>query len=128
MKIYLICPVRNCSEEQSKFADEYVKALEDEGHEVHYPPRDADQSDGVGLGIIDTHRKAMISCNEVHVFYDKDSLGSHFDLGMAWMLQAIKPLVIKYVVKPEYTKHKSFANVLTVLTERRSLVVKEENE
>ena len=128
MKVYLICPVRNCSEEQSEFLDSYVETLEKLGHEVHYPSRDVDQrDDGIGLGILEAHRKAMFGCHEVHIYWDQESKGSHFDLGMAWMLQAVKPLIIKYIVKPEHTKHKSFSNVITVLTERHSLV-EESNE
>ena len=113
MKIYLICPVRNRTKEQIKFADDYVIHLESQGYTVHYPPRDASQvDDGLCMTVIDEHRKAMLGCDAVYVIWDTESKGSHFDLGMAWMLKSIKPLVIKYVRRPIKTKHKSFSNVL----------------
>ena len=50
MKIFLICPVRTSDDRY--FADWIVYRLEQEGHTVHYPPRDVDQTDdGVGLEI-----------------------------------------------------------------------------
>lgn len=89
-RIYLICPVRQCTPEQKKEIDQYVEALETQGHWVHYPPRDVDQTnDDGGLRICREHRTAMLTCNEVHVWWDPRSTGSHFDLGMAFMLQEI---------------------------------------
>jgi hypothetical protein len=32
------------------------------------------------------HRKAMLESNEVHIFWDRESTGSHFDFGMAFAL------------------------------------------
>ena len=42
-KVYLVCPVRNCSDEVSRLLTGYVSELEKEGYEVHYPPRDVEQ-------------------------------------------------------------------------------------
>ena len=42
--IYLVCPVRNCDHATKLKMDIYVANLESAGHEVHYPPRDVDQS------------------------------------------------------------------------------------
>ena len=88
-RVYLICPVRSCSEADWLFADAYVAWLERDGASVHYPPRDVDQTDdGVGLAISEAHREAMLGCDEVHVIWDGGSVGSHFDFGMAFMLRA----------------------------------------
>lgn len=83
MKIYLIMAVRGGT---NPIAHRYFENLEREGHKVHYPPRDAPQEDATGRLICETHLRAMIDCDEVHVHWDVDSKGSHFDLGMAYAL------------------------------------------
>ena len=115
-KVYLVCPVRNCSDEVSRLLTAYVTHLENTGYSVHYPPRDCEQ-DQSGFGICDTHRKAMVECDEVHFWWDKESKGSHFDFGMAFMLEHFKP--IKYVMADdiEATPHKSYGNVIRKLSE-----------
>lgn len=114
-KVYLVCPVRNCSEEVQKQLEDYVLNLEEDDFEVHFPPRDVKQ-DQEGFGICDSHRKAMAECDEVHFWWDKDSKGSHFDFGMAFMLEHFKP--IKYVMAEEIkgTSHKSYGNVIRKLS------------
>lgn len=114
-KIYLICPVRNCSEEVQKQLEDYVSVQEALGHKIHFPPRDCKQ-DQRGFGICDTHREAMVNCDEVHFWWDKESKGSHFDFGMAFMLEHFKP--IKYVMAEEIeeTPHKSYGNVIRKLS------------
>ena len=120
MRIYLICPVRNCSEEVKHFADDYVARLEATGASVHYPPRDVDQTDdGVGLAISEAHRVAMLSCDEVHVIWDPTSLGSHFDFGMAFMLQAWREVPLVLARPFELTPSKSYGNKLATIAGRR---------
>lgn len=82
MKVYLIMPVRNATESFGA----YLAELEAAGHDVHYPPRDAPQDDETGHAICETHRAAIIAADEVHVIWDVESKGSHFDLGMAYVL------------------------------------------
>ena len=114
-KIYLICPVRNCSDEVKSQLDDYVAKLEEKGHDVHYPPRDVEQ-DQSGMGICVAHADAMYNCDEVHVWWDPDSTGSHFDLGMAFMLYNHRG--IRFVVANDFekTSHKSYGNVLLELS------------
>ena len=112
MRIYLICSVRNATDEQIQFAENYVKQLEEAGHVVHYPPRDVDQTDdGTGLNICISHAAAIRKADEVHILWDKDSKGSHFDLGMAFVLD--KPFV--YVDNYETTPYKSYGNVIKAI-------------
>ena len=116
MRVHLICPVRNCTPEVARFTDDYVGRLESRGAQVHYPPRDVDQTDdGVGLAISQAHREAMRDCDEVHVVWDPNSVGSHFDLGMAFMLQAWRdvPIVLASPVEPTPTK--SYGNKLAAI-------------
>ena len=58
----------------------------------------------------------MVLCDEIHFWWDKDSKGSHFDFGMAFMLEAFKP--VKYVMAEEIieTAHKSYGNVIRKLS------------
>ena len=120
----MICPVRNCSEEQRKFASEYVAKLEGRGIEVYYPPRDTDQTDdGIGLMINIANREAILQCDEVHVIWDSNSKGSHFDLGMAFMLQAFRncPIVLASAVEP--TLQKSYNNILRALAFNSNIAI-----
>ena len=87
MKVYLICPVRCADPAVLERCAAYVESLERDGHTVHYPPRDVDQGDTTGLGICDAHLRAMEAADEVHVAWDVESKGSHFDLGMAFALR-----------------------------------------
>jgi len=59
MKIFLICPVRGITEEEKNVIEQYVLNLEEAGHTVHWPPRDTDQNDSVGLRICQDNRKAL---------------------------------------------------------------------
>ena len=110
-QIYLICPVRNCSEEVNKYMKLYVSKLERDGHEVHFPPRDVEQ-DQEGYSICDAHRTAMLEADEVHFWWDPDSKGSHFDFGMAFMLDAFKEVKFVTAKDIEETPHKSYSNVI----------------
>lgn len=90
-RVYLICPVRRCTPEVRAEMDAYVAGLEARGYEVHYPPRDVDQrNDDGGVRICMEHLDAMMGCDEIHAWWDPASSGSHFDLGMAYMLHAIR--------------------------------------
>ena len=114
-KVYLICPVRNCSEEIQKQLEDYVLDLEANNFEVHFPPRDVEQNQ-YGFGICDSHRKAMVDCDEVHFWWDPDSKGSHFDFGMAFMLEHFKPIIYVQADAIKETSHKSHGNVIRKLS------------
>ena len=88
MKIFLICPVRNLTKEQNDKIEELIKIWEDRGDTVHFPPRDTTQIDDKGHGfyICLQNRDAIKEADEVYVWYDEASQGSHFDLGMAFAL------------------------------------------
>lgn len=114
-KVYLICPVRNCSEEVQKQLEDYVLDLEANNFKVHFPPRDVEQ-DQSGFGICDAHRKAMAECDEVHFWWDPESKGSHFDFGMAFMLEYFKLVTYVQADVIEETPHKSYGNVIRKLS------------
>ena len=106
MKIYIICPVRNGTPPD---VAEYVRTLELSGKCVHFPPRDAPQEDETGWNICTVHRDALFQSDEVHVFWDVDSKGSHFDLGMAFSLA--KPVRLIKTYRPD-TEGKSYVKVM----------------
>lgn len=90
--VFLICPVRNQTPKQTKKIQKYIENLEDSGKRVYYPARDTDQIDTIGFRICFDNREAIAKSKEVHLWFDRGSEGSKFDLGMAWSLQ--KTLVI----------------------------------
>lgn len=86
MNIYIICAVRNATPERVAEIREYAEYQRALGHRVHFPPDDAPQDDPTGKMICRTHLAAMRAADQVHVFWDVKSSGSHFDLGMAYAL------------------------------------------
>jgi hypothetical protein len=85
-KIYILCPVTVADKKQKERLSSYVAFLEDQGYEVYYPARDTDQS----LKAQEKFYKntvAMIDADEVHIFYDDHSLGSHSDIGIVYFLK-----------------------------------------
>ena len=122
-KVFLICPVRNASEETSRAIADYVLRLEQSGHEVHWPPRDTPQDDPVGMRICNDNGTAIFGADEVHVWYDPASQGTVFDLGMTFMLTEVLGMPKKVVIaNPEAVDgksgKKSFPNVLLALAAR----------
>lgn len=108
MKIYIICPVRGGT---PKDVEDYVIEQEKLGNVVYFPPRDAPQDDPTGWDICQTHLANMIDSNEVHVFWDVNSRGSHQDLGMAFAL--VKKLRLIKTYQPD-TNGKSYVKVMRI--------------
>lgn len=108
MRIFIICPVRKLQDAERARIQKYIEDLERRGHKVHWPPRDTPQDDPVGINICAANRAALEAAEEVHVWYNPESQGSLFDLGMAWALRKSIRLINDIVP----TSQKSFANVL----------------
>jgi len=88
MNIFIICTVRDATEEYLKRLEDYVGKLNAQGHYVHFPPRDTNQKDEEtgGYRICSDNRIGIIWADEVHISYNEKSTGTHFDLGMAFAL------------------------------------------
>jgi nucleoside 2-deoxyribosyltransferase len=100
--IYVICAVRNATQERVAEIRRYAEQQRALGHRVHFPPDDAPQEDPTGVAICETHLAAMRAADEVHVFWDVKSSGSHFDLGMAYALgKRLVPVAIEHPDGPE---------------------------
>lgn len=112
MKIFLICPVRNASNDQIKKMQDYIVGLEKTGYEVFYPARDNphELTDDIGYTICKTNHEALYNSDEVHIFFDKDSKGSLFDIGMTFAHG--KNIVIANPNDLIHTKGKSFSNMI----------------
>lgn len=109
-KIFLICPVREANPHQKEVMESYISKLEEQGCTVHYPARDTDQFDSIGYRICTDNKNAIINADEIHIFWDKTSQGSLFDLGIAFALD--KKLVIVNIEELEITPTKSFSNMI----------------
>ena len=111
--IYLICPVRAATMAEKAYLDQYVAMLEkDGGYTVHYPPREVDQT-LPGPVICAKHRDAMCAADEIHVYWNPESKGSHFDLGMAYVLQLLFNKTVQIINDVHATPNgKSYADVL----------------
>ena len=115
MKIHLICPVRGVTEEQQQEIDEYVAQLEKEGHTVHNPKYAVDQDDETGFNICEGHYQSMIVADRVDIFWDVNSKGSHFDLGMAFAIGM--PVKVVKLYTPD-TEGKSYVKVMYEMEKR----------
>lgn len=108
--VFLICPVRNANEDQKKFMQEHIDKLERAGLKVYYPARDTDQVDSIGFRICTDNMEAIANSKEIHIFWDPESQGSLFDLGMAFGM--VKPLYIVNGDGITPTSGKSFSNMI----------------
>lgn len=91
-KVFMICPVRDITDEEKKFLINYKEKLKNNGCKVHYPPEDTNQNDPIGLNICNENRAAILSADAIHMYHNPGSTGSVFDLGMTFMAE--KPLYI----------------------------------
>lgn len=121
-KIFVICPVTNASEEVTAFLRDYVEGLEIMGYQVHWPSRDTDQSDPHGWKVMTTNCDAILGADEVHIWWDSASTGSHFDRGMLFAMLRLGMLKKVVLINPvERTSGRSFANVFRDLAEGKKV-------
>lgn len=134
-KVFLICPVRNVSEEVKAKILAYVHELESRGREVYYPDRDNphQNTDKIGVLICGFNRRKMVGADEIHVWYDKSSDGSKFDLGMFFVISTLpyiprsqesaryRQITIVNIEDVRPTPHKSFENILLYWSKEQKL-------
>lgn len=114
--IFLISPVRNVSDEEMEAISKYVVNLASKGINVYLPIRDTDQVDPVGLRICEDNLEAIRRSDEVHIWYSPTSIGSIFDLGMAFALG--KKIILANREMLSKTATKSFNNMILELDSR----------
>jgi hypothetical protein len=106
-KIFIICPVRLADDATRKKLEEHTIELEKQGHKVHLPHRDTNQA-GSGSEICTENMNAIKEADEIHIFYNGQSTGIHFDMGVAFALN--KKMVV--IENGEMTPGKSFPRLL----------------
>jgi len=114
-KIYIICSVRGLKDEEKSEIDAYVAGLENQGHDVRLPYRDTNQNDEFGMRIVEEHEDDIIWADEIHVWWNSASTGSHWDMGGARMAQKFMPeknIVLANAHKLEVAPGKTYGNVL----------------
>ena len=94
-KIFLICTIRTATKKDKKKLSEYVSKLENNGNIVYYPARDTPQNQR-GVDICKDNLNAIKNSDEVHIWYNERSKGTHFDMGMAFALNKKIKIVNKY--------------------------------
>ena len=141
-KIFIICPVRRpeigflssifqsvdwlvfgVEDEWTKNQNaikKYVSWLEADGHDVYWPARDNphQKTDKNGVAICEHNRQKMFWADEIHIWYDKNSMGSIFDIGMFFAFSGtnnFKKFVIINCKDVKPTPRKSFENVILAL-------------
>jgi nucleoside 2-deoxyribosyltransferase len=113
MKIFVTCPVRGVTEEETEEISAYVADLEHAGHQVHWPARDTNQlDDPIGTRICEENVDAIEAADQVHVWWADSSTGTLFDLGAAF---ALGKLIVVANLPLEPTAGKSFRNVVLAL-------------
>ena len=112
-KVFIICTVRGADEEYVKKLEDYVANLEAQGVKVHLPHRDTNQ-EATGLEICTQNMQAIAKSNEVHIFYNSKSQGTHFDMGVAFAMG--KRIVV--VETEKYGPGKSYPRMLDEWAEK----------
>lgn len=108
MTIFIICTIRSSTQEYLDKLEKYVSDLENKGTKVYAPHRDTNQM-ALGYEICKQNMQGIIDADEVHIFYNSKSQGTHFDMGMAFALG--KKIII--VENEPLTEWKSFQRMLT---------------
>lgn len=107
MKIFVISPVRKLTPEKQALLEKAVGQLQYNGHDVHVPFCDTDQ-DVSSVEICMQNRKEIEDSDVVAIWFDKDSEGSLFDLGMVFAYR--KPLIrLNHIIR---TPDKSIENLI----------------
>lgn len=106
-KVFIICSVRGASNEYKEKLEKYVDTLEKSGVKVHLPHRDTNQS-ATGIEICNQNMDAIKQSDEVHIFYSKESQGTHFDMGVAFAMNK----KIKVIENEPYVEGKSYPRML----------------
>jgi len=115
VNVFVICPVRDITEKEQVVIQQYIQELESKGHRVHYPPRDTNQNDPIGLNICKQNREAIAFADRIDIYWTSKSKGTLFDLGMAFALNKRFKLINEITPTPK----KSFENVLLKLSENK---------
>jgi len=105
--VFIIGSVRDATPELKNKMEEHAKSLEAKGYKVHLPHRDTNQN-GRGIEICIENMNAISNSDEVHIFYNPNSQGSHFDMGITFAFFK----KIRVIDCPEYGEGKSYPRMI----------------
>jgi nucleoside 2-deoxyribosyltransferase len=108
MKIFIICSVRDANQEFKNKVMGYALEQKLKGHDVYVPFIDTDQTSS-GNNICKSNKRAIMDADEVHIFYNSLSQGTHFDMGVAFALNK----KIKIIENESFGEGKSYPRMLT---------------
>jgi len=90
MKVFLISPVAKATSELNDKIGKHIALLEQSGIKVHWPIRDTNQKDPTGgYEICKINAQAILEADEIQIWYDEQSGGSKFDMGIVFVLTQI---------------------------------------
>lgn len=90
MNVFVICAVSNATAEYREMLESHARALRSVDIDVHLPHLDTNQEQS-GFDICRTNMEAIENADLVLVYYTRKSLGTHFDMGVAFSLK--KPII-----------------------------------
>lgn len=90
-EVSIICPVRKAAKKENEKIAEFVDRLIRNGFNVYWPTKDNpfQNTDKVGLKICKYNAKRFLRAKDNWIWWNDKSKGSHFDLGMMFMLMLL---------------------------------------
>lgn len=117
---FVICPVREATDETEIFIKEYISEQEKKGKKIYWPKINTNQIDEIGARICIENVNALANSKEIKVFYDPSSKGSHFDIGNVFLLYFLTDKPISLINTPEDKEGKSFVKLINFLDKHRA--------
>lgn len=111
----MICSVRKATEKEKRDLTAYAEDLRKQGHEVLCPITDTNQTDDIGLRIVEEHEKEIVWADEIHIIWNPDSEGSLWNAAQARMAKRFMPekkIIVVNLAHVEPTDNKSYTNVI----------------
>jgi nucleoside 2-deoxyribosyltransferase len=112
MRIYVISPVQTSTPENLARVKTYIEKMEFEGNAMFWPLRDVDQTLPLEK-IAEIEIFQIRIADRVDIFWNKESKGSHFDLGVSIALD--KPLRLVESFLPDTPNAKTYEKVINHL-------------
>ena len=123
--VYMLCPVRNATDEEKIYLLDYKKRLEDKGFKVHYAAETKQEDETGGYRICMDHCDEILNSRTVHVYWNPSSQGSYVDFGSSLIehkrrgldVLLMKREPVKEIIKEQEKKgiSKSYERVLLKL-------------
>lgn len=98
---FLIFPFRKANEEAKTMAGVLLNNIEKCGFNAYYPARDTNQEDYYSYRVGIDNANAISNARNIYLYYDRNSIGTIFDLGVAYYFQVKYPNRTFLVMKEE---------------------------